>query len=60
MMNRRKSIAMSAAGFAAGVLAGCGGGANAESSTSAKPTIVMVEGAWHWAGCFTKVANQLA
>lgn len=31
----------------------------AEQGTAAKPTIVMVHGAWHWGGCFLKVANLL-
>lgn len=58
----RRTMGVSAAGFAAGVLAACGGGAEAQSqggSTTSRPTIVMVEGAWHWAGCFIKVANLL-
>jgi pimeloyl-ACP methyl ester carboxylesterase len=59
-MNRRKALGMSAAGFAAGVLAACGGGAAADNGSTAKPTIVMVHGAWHWGGCFLKVANLLA
>lgn len=57
-MNRRKALGMSAAGFAAGVLAACGGSADANIGTAAKP--VMVHGAWHWGGCFLKVANLLA
>ena len=28
-------------------------------ATTAKPTIVMVHGAWHWGGCFLQVANLL-
>lgn len=33
--------------------------AQLQAPTSTKPTIVMVEGAWHWAGCFIKVSNLL-
>lgn len=47
------------AGFASGILAACGGGATAHETNGGKPTIVMIEGAWHWGGCFQKVANVL-
>lgn len=36
-----------------------GADAAAKHQPSGKPTIVMVPGAWHWAGCFQKVANML-
>lgn len=62
-MNRRKSLSMAAGGFAGGLLAACGGSGTdnaAAQGTAAKPTIVMVHGAWHWGGCFLKVADLLA
>ena len=62
-MDRRKSLSVVAGGFAGGVLVACGGGGSDDAVAQAKtvkPTIVMVSGAWHWGGCFLKVANQLA
>jgi pimeloyl-ACP methyl ester carboxylesterase len=34
-------------------------GSSAKGTPHKKPTIIMIEGAWHWAGCFQKVANLL-
>jgi pimeloyl-ACP methyl ester carboxylesterase len=61
-MDRRKSLSMVAGGLVGGALAACGGGGSQNAvaqATTAKPTIVMVHGAWHWGGCFLKVANRL-
>jgi pimeloyl-ACP methyl ester carboxylesterase len=60
MTDRRKTTGAPAAGFAGGVSSEC------EFATSGwnhhrqkKFTVIMIEGAWHWAGCFQKVANLL-
>jgi pimeloyl-ACP methyl ester carboxylesterase len=61
-MNRRQSLGLTFGGFAAGVLAACGSVSNnvvAQESAN-KATIVMIHGAWHWGGCFQKVATAVA
>ncbi|SEK17344.1 MULTISPECIES: alpha/beta fold hydrolase [unclassified Variovorax] len=60
MSNRHETKGASAAGFDADDWSECGDGAGGQHGTGRKPTVIMIEGAWHWAGCFQKVANLLA
>lgn len=61
MMNRRKWLQSSTL-LVAGTALGTGQTAEArvKSPGDHKPLIVMVHGAFHWGGCFEKVANLLA
>jgi pimeloyl-ACP methyl ester carboxylesterase len=59
MTNRRQWLQSSSL-LAAGTALGISDAANAKAQTSSKPIVVMVHGAFHWGGCFGKVANLLA
>ena len=59
MTNRRQWLQSSSL-LAAGAALGINDAANAGTRPNEKPLVVMVHGAFHWGGCFGKVANLLA